>query len=519
MLSFAKALTKQSTEKDVHQAAAPTDQAPIQKFRWLDFPSGLNSGDFTYQVETRYFDPDENHLRINDTATVTVTLGSREGTNFHVGFTRGYMSSQAYAREFAGDLDFRPKDRSDYLFDSAPYQKKWQWLGFHARLVLFAFLERAQTDEVGGVDAFIYDVDEPDFVRGLIAIGKAKPLRVILDDSKQQNKKTKKSEPKPDRTACAAALKPIIGQENILRTHFKRFAHDKVLILKDKNQNPISVLCGSANFSIRGLYVQGNSVIVIDDSAVAAEYADAFNTAWKSRPTFSEQPIAKQWFKFKNKSSLPEFMVSFAPHSNGEFALRAAESAVERAEKDVIFALMTPGGGNLIADLKGLADNEKVFTFGIVQNSGFAQQLIAGSKKNGEAANEISSFQPLDKVVPKPFIAEFSGGMGQTIHHKFVVVDFNGNDPCVYCGSSNLSSGGEKENGDNLLGVYDRGIATMYAIEGIRLADHYSFRDKLSNSSQAKPFTLQGAGEDPPWYADYYDSGTAKCRSRIALIQ
>jgi hypothetical protein len=519
MLSFAKELTRQSSEKDIHQAATPTDRAPIQKFRWIDFPSGINSGDFTYQVEARYFDPDEDHLRTNDTATVTVTLGSREGTNFHVGFTRGYLSSQAYAREFAGDLEFRPQDRGDYLFDSTRYQKKWQWLGFHARLMLFVFLERAQTDEVGSVDAFIYDVDEPDFVRALMAIGKAKPLRLILDDSTQRNNKTKKNEPKPDRAACEAALEPIIGEHNILRTHFKRFAHDKVLILKDKNHKPISVLCGSANFSIRGLYVQGNSVIVADDPGVAADYADAFDTAWSSPSKFPKQPIANQWFKFKNKSSLPEFMVSFAPHSNGEFALQAAENAVERAAKAVIFALMTPGSGNLIADLKGLANNENVFTFGIVQNSGFAQQLIAGSKKNGRVDNEISSFQPLNKVVPEPFIKEFSGGMGQTIHHKFVVVDFNGDNPCVYCGSSNLSAGGEKSNGDNLLGIYDRAIATMYAIEGIRLADHYNFRDKLSKASKAQPFTLQGPGEDPPWYADYYSEGTAKYRSRTALIQ
>jgi hypothetical protein len=50
-----------------------------------------------------------------------------------------------------------------------------------------------------------------------------------------------------------------------------------------------------------------------------------------------------------------------------------------------------------------------------------------------------------------------------------VVVDFNGENPVVYCGSSNLTSGGEQANGDNLLGIYDREIATLYAIESIRL--------------------------------------------------
>lgn len=507
LLSFKKPL--KSGSDDTQQASNTTDRSPIQKFRWIDFPSGVNSGVFVYQVEARYFDPDENHLKVGDVVEVSVTLGSREGTNLHVGFTRGYMSSQAYAREFADDLDFRPKDRSDYLFDSSPYEQKWAWLGYHAREMLFAFLSRAQGSDVGGLDAFIYDVDEPDFVRALMAIGKSKKqLRIILDDSKEKGK------PKPDRAACEDALLPIIGEDNILRTHFKRFSHDKVLILKDTKQKPIAVLCGSANFSIRGLNVQGNSVIVIDDPGVATDYSLAFEAAWSSPSTFAKQPVANQWFKFK-QADLPEFCVSFAPHTNGEFALEAPERAVQRAEKDVIFALMSPGSGNLITELKDLAKRPQIMTFGVVQTLSFQQQLVAADK----GGNEISAFKPLDDIVPAPFISEFSGGTGQTIHHKFVVVDFNGTDPVVYCGSSNLTMGGESANGDNLLGIYDRAIATMYAIEGIRLADHYDFRDKLASATSAKPMALQGPGKTPPWYASYYEAESVHCRSRIALIQ
>jgi hypothetical protein len=43
----------------------------------------------------------------------------------------------------------------------------------------------------------------------------------------------------------------------------------------------------------------------------------------------------------------------------------------------------------------------------------------------------------------------------------------NGPNPVVFCGSSNLSSGGESCNGDNLLAIYDRDIATAYAVEAI----------------------------------------------------
>jgi pimeloyl-ACP methyl ester carboxylesterase len=95
--------------------------------------------------------------------------------------------------------------------------------------MLFGFLDRAQTCEVGAVAAFIYDVDEPDFVRALVAIGTAEPLRFIRDNLMQKNWKRKKNEPEPepDRAACeGAALESIIGEGSIPRTHSTRVAHD-----------------------------------------------------------------------------------------------------------------------------------------------------------------------------------------------------------------------------------------------------------------------------------------------------
>ena len=72
-------------------------------------------------------------------------------------------------------------------------------------------------------------------------------------------------------------LTPSTGAANIHTGHFHRFAHDKVLILK-RGDTPLKVLSGSANFSVRGLYVQSNNVFVIDDQATAALYEQAFRT-------------------------------------------------------------------------------------------------------------------------------------------------------------------------------------------------------------------------------------------------
>jgi hypothetical protein len=55
--------------------------------------------------------------------------------------------------------------------------------------------------------------------------------------------------------------------------------------------------------------------------------------------------------------------------------------------------------------------------------------------KSGIANGLLVPFGFLKADVPQPFRAEWNGGMGQVIHHKFVVIDCNGASPLVYCGS------------------------------------------------------------------------------------
>jgi hypothetical protein len=117
----------------------------------------------------------------------------------------------------------------------------------------------------------------------------------------------------------------------------------------------------------------------------------------------------------------------------------------------------------------------------------------------------------LNQHVPPPFTAEFSGGQGQVIHDKFVVVDFNGDNPAVFTGSSNLAKGGEEANGDSLLAIYDADIATGYAVEGIRLVDHYHFRMLQQQHTDAQPITLQGPGAAKK---PYYDKSSVKYTAR-----
>jgi hypothetical protein len=92
---------------------------------------------------------------------------------------------------------------------------------------------------------------------------------------------------------------------------------------------------------------------------------------------------------------------------------------------------------------------------------------------------------------------------------------FNGDTPLAFGGSSNLAAGGEKENGDNLVCFTDRDIATRYAIEAIKLVDHYRFRAAMQTATDDKP--LQLSGRSANWAAAYYQEGSPKSRERAVL--
>jgi len=141
---------------------------------------------------------------------------------------------------------------------------------------------------------------------------------------------------------------------------------------------------------------------------------------------------------------------------------------------------------------------------------------LAVQSPNG-AMGDLTSFAALVKNVPAPFKQEFGGGAGMHIHDKFVVVDFNGDNPTVFTGSSNLAAGGENQNGDSLAMIEDEAIATMYAIEAVAMFDHYHFRKVMQTATTAQPLTLWfpgKAGAPDPWWKAYYDPTRIQMRDR-----
>ena len=480
----------------------PSDQAPMQKFSWLDFPSDIMPGAYVYQVTAMYFDAGGG-LKTGPTATVSLELAPAVDGGLEFGFTRGYASSQAYAARFH-NANITPQPKT-IDFDTQPYLAQYQWLGYRARQLVFDFLQECLADPSITVDLFAYDLDEPDFIHGLQQLGGR--LRAVLDDAPLHTK------PGALEPLARARLEASAGAENIKVGHFKRFAHNKVLIQK-KNGQPMKVLTGSANFSIRGLYIQANNVLVFDDPPTAALYEQAFNEAFTDMAGFEHAEIAGQWFDVTQPTQSPCW-ACFSPHTTASISLDRVSEAIQKANSSVLFAVMElEGGGAVLSELRNLGGRKDIFAYGITQS-----EKGLNLYKPGQTNGIFAGFSYLAGQVPAPFRAEWSGGLGQVIHHKLVVVDFNDSDPVVFAGSSNLAEGGEQDNGDNLLAIYDPAAVTAYAVEAIRLVDHYHFRVAMHGATHVKPLQLQAADAKVKWWQPYYDQNNVKYHERLLLTR
>jgi hypothetical protein len=501
-LSFGQAIVSTTTPQQ--RKFTPTDEAPLQKFHWDHFPPDVKPGTFTYKVTAMLFKPgSETDLTAGPSAEVEVALMPAGPTPFLLGFTRGYLSSQAYADEFH-NAPYEPSPPT-FDFDTTTYQQQYHWLGFHARRLVFDFVGEALADQTRSLDVFAYDLDEPDVIKQLGQLGSR--LRLYLDDSASHVGETA-LEPKAHAWLASQGAEVKVG-------HFQRFSHDKVMIQRN-GDTALKVLSGSANFSVRGLYVQSNNVFVFDDPATAALYAQAFQQSWDDPSGFASSPLAAAWHDAGGHDGLPSYSVCLSPHHDPSVSLNRVAAAVTNAQSSVLFAIMEIGAGSgpLLDAVKALPTRPELYAFGTTQRlDGSLHVQKSGDPEGGT----FIPFSYLKDHVPPPFSEEWSGGAGQVIHHKFVVTDFNGETPLAFGGSSNLASGGEKENGDNLVCFTDRDTATKYAIEAIKLIDHYRFRAAMQKATDDKP--LQLAGRSANWAAPSYTPGSPKRLERTVLIK
>lgn len=496
--------------------------APIQKFRWLHVPGAFHQGNkvfygtYKYTVTPRYFDAN-GKLEIIDTKKsleIRIPVKPFVKGNLSLGFTRGFVQSQAFENHFGNKAILRPKGK-ELLFDTNivagknsdgdefKFKDVYTWSGFTAREQIFSILNEVKKTKSLSLDVFAYDLNEPDLMKILIGLAKQGRIRVLLDNATLHHDV---SDPEPEDLFEEAFSKAAKTPAAIQRGKFSRFQHNKVFIVKNKS-NALKVLTGSTNFSVTGVYVNSNHVMVFDDKKVAGKYSEIYEEAWNNKmktAKFKSSAIADQFFSF-NGAGLPDMKISFAPHSEA-FAKSTLDALVARVKKEkssVFFAVMEleKSGGPVVPALKAIHKNDKVFSYGI-SDSTTEIVLYKPSSKSGIKVTGKSS----KVLLPPPFDKEAGIGLGHQIHHKFIVCGFNTADAVLWGGSSNLALLGEQDNGDNLLEIHDQDIATVFALEGLALVDHFHFRNanqqKSKTTKAKKPLNLY---ENNKWSLSYYD--------------
>jgi hypothetical protein len=188
-------------------------------------------------------------------------------------------------------------------------------------------------------------------------------------------------------------------------------------------------------------------------------------------------------------------------------------AAIENAEDSVLFAVMgleKNTSGPIVATLREIHKEDSIFSYGVTDKYDGIVVFKPASKRG-----KLVSTKKLQKNLPKPFNREI-GTAAHKIHHKFVVMDFKSDNAVAYCGSSNLALLGEQQNGDNLLAIFDKDVATAFAIEAIRLIDHFHFRAALADSNAKAPMVL---ARNDGWLKDYYKTGHMKNFERQYFIK
>ena len=340
-----------------------SDQAPFQKFRWVDVPPDGFDVPITYRVQARYFTGQGFATKAGPEVSIKAEPVKQLFTKFRAAFTRGYIASQAYADKFQ-NKDIRPAGPKKPDFDTRPFEAQYAWLGADARVQLFDFIADCEKDTSAKIDVFAYDLDEPDVIAAICRMGKQGRLRAVLDNASLHSTAGKDGT-MPVEIDAAKMIIAAAGKGNVRQGHFSRFQHNKVFIKRDANGNAQRVIFGSMNFSVRGLYVQANNVVVVDDPGVAGMFAKAFDNAFANNVAtapFQADPIAGGYMVCSATASaaLPKFSLALSPHRDfGRFD-RPDGGPDPQGDEFGVFrghgADRGRGGAHLVADNRRAAD-------------------------------------------------------------------------------------------------------------------------------------------------------------------
>lgn len=505
---------------DGRAAQYPSTEAPFQTFRWVHFPRDADKpSPFFYRV-TPIFMGDNDAMSRGEPQDVELEL-QRETFpgELDVAFTRGFVSSQAFADKFGGAdglAQLIPADGDeglDFVSTHPQAAQAYAWMGFDARDRILGLL-RAAIDDQAEVRVVAYELNLPEMVGLLEQMGSR--LKIIIDDSVSQSKRKDgtivvKDKGAPGSAESKSAARLLASGAQVRRQHMSGLQHNKMIIVDGPTVQ--AVVCGSTNFSWRGFYVQANNAVIVRGGDAVKMQMEAFADYWGNEANFRAGKTAV-W----RALPLAEIngQIDMSPHSKSKAVLNSIGDDIRMVHSSLFYSLafLNQTSGAVTDAVTEVTQNKSIFAFGISDK----RTGIIVQDADGNTTPVYSS--ALTGKLPEPFRSESSGGSGVKMHHKFIVLDFDRPSARVYSGSFNFSKPADVSNGENLLLFRDRRIATAYMIEAVRIYDHYRFRVTQSEAKK-KGEKLQllrppAAGQEAWWKRFYTQPHKIRDRSLFA---
>ncbi len=500
----------------------PSDQAPIQKFMWWDARFDLAQDpnrQFTYEITPVTGKSTSPQLVSAARTTIHVTLPDHVEHGTGTWFNRAVLSSQAFSKKLTEmGISSTKKPTAQQALELRA------WLANGLETVVPGFLNT--TDDIYG--AIYHLTDDLWIIPALTQYAQAGNADLVYDA---------KADPNPNDGVVEALQNKVTfhprDKTNIM--------HDKFLVsgtkLGSTKAEPKRVLCGSANFTTGGLSSQANLLHTFDSPGLAKQYLDR-QLLLQDNPT--KAVTAKQGTEWSYTETVGDAAVrvfySPEPTARRE-SIDTIVAAIHQAKESVLFCLFTPTDAPLRDACFAVGDNGKMM-FGLVNRISDKSDSEAGDNVRADEAAAIelyhrsrenrdvvgADYYRWDKV-PAGYLKEwqlFPGEKPQKyppviIHHKFIVIDAEGNEPIIYTGSANMSKNSVNHNDENLLEIRgSKRLAGIYLAEFFRLYEHYRARAAWQ-ASLAGTMPTYRLAPDSSWAKKHFTPGTPEFRARVAM--
>lgn len=481
---------------------------PFQSFQWSDY--GAQPGRaYTYRIVAMYGAPST--LTDGPSVDVAVETEPVEGTEHTVRFNRGSVATQEYARRFQ-NLPPTPLKKGGPSAGPAAFD----WLSRGLVEGIVAFIQRAQGPGWGLKGCF-YEFQWPAVLGELgQARRRGADVTIVYDDIDNATGPHTKNEAAITATRIKSLTKPRRNGT---------LMHNKFLVLT-QNGLPVSVLFGSTNLTLNGLFGHANCTHVVENAQIAARYLE-YHDKLRTDPTSTAGSGYKQWTIDRTPAPATEFVEGMAPVFSPRANLDALDwyGQLAGAARSALFMTFAFGMNELFRKVYSQTDD--------VLRVGLMEKEWNGQNKDAQIT-AIRKIQALPNVViaignriPLNGFDQWLGEMDKIdphahvlwVHLKFMLVDPLSSNPVVVTGSANFSGASTTVNDENMLVI--RGntrVADIYLGEYMRLYSHYAFREAvaifLKRNPLASPADMRQnfLTESGDWTSDYFDPADRTAR-------